>query len=124
MARRRFEAMIVAGIVMLVRAWVPRLAAAAADRLARKVDLSLDASVASTVVRRLALRDRAGAVGGILAVAVAVAAVAGRGGPEQVYDPFLVLFAFFVGHAAGYAGAGWWEARRPVPPGAGGLEVL
>lgn len=92
---------------------------AAADRLARSVDLGLDPAVADVVVARLVRRERAGALGG-LAVGLPVAWWASRAlGPDAAATGVLLVFVgLFAGRAIGCALVSWVESARRGPGGA------
>lgn len=94
---------------------------AAADRLARSVDLGLDPAVADVVAARLVRRERAGALGG-LAVGLPVAwwASWALGSDAAATGALLVFVGLFAGRAIGCALVSWVESARR---GAGGARV-
>jgi hypothetical protein len=90
----------------------------AAHQVARKVDLSLDPVVEQTVAGRLARREQAGAVGGMVVMWGTVAALAGAADAvEDDLTPLFAALAYLVGHAVGYGVVAWHETRRPAPEG-------
>jgi hypothetical protein len=92
---------------------------AAADHLARSVDLGLDPAVADVVVARLVRRERAGALGGLV-VGLPVAWWASRTlGPDAAATGALLVFVgLFAGRAIGCALVSWVESARQGPAGA------
>ncbi|MCL3861416.1 hypothetical protein [Actinotalea sp. K2] len=90
--------------------------AARAHRFARTVDLALDETNEPAVTRRLARRERAGAIGVIVAVwSVAAWLYVGTDLFERItYAPFLVVAAVFAGHATGNGVVAWRESTRPT----------
>lgn len=106
------------GVGMLLRFARPDGRTGAAHRLARKVDLSLDPSVEQAVADRLARRERAGVVGGLLVMWAAVVTL-GRAAEavQEGLAPLFVALAYLLGHAVGYGVVAWHETRRP--PGDG-----
>ena len=84
---------------------------------ARTVDLGLDDAVEARLTARLARRERAGALGGLvlgLAVAAVVASTSDPA-PDDFYRIAMVLLALVVGHAFGHGVVAWREsARRPA----------
>lgn len=106
----------IVGLVVL--AWYSRAAAArsAARTFARKVDLALDSSRELTVGRRIARREQAGVVGGLLVAAATTLAIGARSAGDETgrFAVFFLMLAFFAGRAAGCGAVAWWESMRPV----------
>lgn len=106
----------VAGLVAL--AWYSRRpgARSAAHTFARKVDLALDRSREVEVGRRIARREQAGIVGGLLVAAATTLALGVRPPQDETgrFAVFLLLLAFFAGRAAGCGVVAWYESMRPV----------
>ena len=97
----------------------PGARARAVHGFARTVDLELDPALTDRVAARLARRDRAGVVSGLVLAVATVSVVLAQGGPELVDQllPLLVGFAYVAGHAVAVGGVAWWEAARPAPSG-------
>lgn len=104
--------LVVLGLVNILRLAPRRRQVAAAHHFARKVDLDLPPAMVDMVGRRLALREYVGGATGLLAGVVAILLLRG----DKIW-----LFAvptYFLGHAVGHGIVAWYEATRPVPPGA------
>lgn len=104
--------LVVFGLVNILRLAPRRRRVAAAHNFARKVDLDLPLAMVDMVGRRLALREYVGGATGLLAGVVAILLLRG----DKIW-----LFAvptYFLGHAVGHGIVAWYEATRPVPPGA------
>lgn len=92
---------------------------AAADRLARSVDLGLDPAVADVVAARLVRRERAGALGGlVLSLPVAWWASGALGSDGAASGFLLVAVGLLAGRAIGCALVSWRESARREPGGA------
>lgn len=108
-------------LVLALAAWLrwrnPSVAARLTRDFARKVDLGMDDAVEELVTARLARRERAGALGGLIVGLGAAAVVATTTGPApgDFYRLAAVFLSFLVGHALGYGVVAWRESvRRPV----------
>lgn len=108
-------------LVFAGAAWLRWRSPGTASRLtrsfARKVDLGMDDAVEDLVTARLARRERAGAVGGLIIGLAAAAVVATTTGPSpRDFNRLAAVFlSFLVGHALGYGVVAWRESvRRPV----------
>ncbi|WP_250445031.1 hypothetical protein [Actinotalea sp. C106] len=121
------QTIIFAGVftVIAVATWVwfqtPSTAMRAAHGYARKVDLALEGEAGERVAERFAHRERAGAVGAVLGIWLAVLAIALGPGLAHEYSSYGVIgvvMGFFAGHAAGYGVVAWRESLRPAPDGA------
>jgi len=66
------------------------------------------------VGRRLALREYVGGATGLLAGVVAILLL--RGDKAAIW--LVAVLTYFLGHAVGHGIVAWYEATRPVPPGA------
>lgn len=90
-------------------------ARSAAHTFARKVDLALDGRMEGEVGRRVARREQAGILGGLVVAAAAVLLGARLAGDEYGgYVLFFLFLAFFAGHATGCGAVAWYESTRPV----------
>ena len=107
--------LVVLGLVNILRLAPRRRRVAAAHNFARKVDLDLPPAMVDTVGRRLALREYVGGATGLLAGVVAILLLRG----DEIAIWLVVAFlTYFLGHAVGHGIVAWYEATRPVPPGA------
>lgn len=106
--------LVVLGLVNILRLAPRRRQVAAAHHFARKVDLDLPLAMVDMVGRRLALREYVGGATGLLAGVVAILLLRG----DKVVVVVVAVLTYLLGHAVGHGIVAWYEATRPVPPGA------
>ena len=105
----------VAGVVLAVYHSSPAGRRSAAERYARAVDLDLGV-LRGVVERRLARRERAGALGAVVGAWATVATLAAAGLPTSWLAAFAPI-GFLAGAAVAYAVVAWRDSGAPLPGG-------